>query len=66
MKKSFLALNLAVLFAVVCHGQTKAIEPAKIAARPAAAQASAAAEENASAKLPVRRVVLYKNGVGYF
>ena len=66
MKKIFLALNLAVLCAVVSHGQTKANEPAKDAAHAAAAQASAATEENASAKLPVRRVVLYKNGVGYF
>ena len=33
---------------------------------PATAQRRVAAAQPAAAKLPVRRVVLYKNGVGYF
>ena len=37
---------------------------AKVAPSPAAA--ASAAEPNSAAKLPVRRVVLYKSGVGYF
>ncbi|HEX2713882.1 MAG TPA: hypothetical protein VHM88_16935, partial [Candidatus Acidoferrales bacterium] len=37
----------------------------KQAAAPQAREASAAAESPAT-KLPIRRVVLYKNGVGYF
>jgi hypothetical protein len=44
-------------------------QPAKAAAAAAAhaaAEAEPASEESSAAKLPVRRVILYKTGVGYF
>src|ERR1700691_3938200 len=44
-------------------------QPAKAAATAAAhaaAEAEPASEESSAAKLPVRRVILYKTGVGYF
>jgi hypothetical protein len=44
-------------------------QPAKAAtsaAAHAAAEAEPASEESSAAKLPVRRVILYKTGVGYF
>src|ERR1700687_303853 len=39
---------------------------AKSAARPAKSVSRAAATGEAAAELPIHRVVLYKNGVGYF
>ncbi len=42
-------------------------QPAKVSAvTPASTTASIASDEPSSAKLPVRRVILYKTGVGYF
>src|SRR5208283_3741265 len=54
---------LVVLFlAGNMFAQTKA-EPSKAAQPPAATQAVPA---DSASRLPVKRVVLYKNGVGYF
>jgi len=53
----------------VCSHSTLAQEKITPAARPKNAEAAKEAREYtnpAGAKLPVRRVVLYKNGVGYF
>ncbi|HTQ85755.1 MAG TPA: carboxypeptidase-like regulatory domain-containing protein, partial [Candidatus Solibacter sp.] len=67
MLRSFLSASIFVFLALTALSQEKP------AAKPAAAPAPAAREaeaggtsEPAGAKLPVRRVVLYKNGVGYF
>ena len=69
--RTILFASLSVLLAWGLSAQEK---PAtKTAAKPGAAPAAAAREaestpgsETAAAKLPVRRVVLYKSGVGYF
>ena len=60
---------LPVLYLFVCCHSTLAQEKTTPAARPQKAEAATEAREYANptaAKLPVRRVVLYKNGVGYF
>jgi hypothetical protein len=60
---------LPVLYLFVCCHSTSAQEKATSAARPQNAEAANEAREYpnpAAEKLPVRRVVLYKNGVGYF
>ena len=60
---------LPVLYLLVCSHSTLAQEKIAPAARPKNAEAAKEAREYANpvgAKLPVRRVVLYKNGVGYF
>ena len=64
---------LAVGFFAVCaQAQTQSISSQRAARAPAAAAAkagaesAAAADESMAAKLPVRRVILYKTGVGYF
>jgi hypothetical protein len=57
---------LAVLvFTISAHAapQANSFQPA---ARPAVSEQSTASDESAAAKLPVRRVILYKTGVGYF
>ena len=62
-------LVLPVLYLFVCCHSTSAQEKTTPAARPQKAEAANEAREYANpaaAKLPVRRVVLYKNGVGYF
>jgi hypothetical protein len=51
---------LPILCGALCSAQQKTDNP-----KPAAAVAHAS-EANDSARLPVKRVVLYKNGVGYF
>src|SRR5258708_6914363 len=60
------ALILAVLFlssvAVNSHAQTKPDQPTP----PQSQSSVATAPVDSSARLPVKRVVLYKNGVGYF
>jgi hypothetical protein len=58
----FLCLGLAI------QGPLTAQEQRAAAAKPPVAPLHTTGEENsaASAKLPVRRVVLYKNGIGYF
>ncbi len=60
---------LPVLFLFVCCSASPAQEKTKPGANPKLAEAPSEPRENANstaAKLPVRRVVLYKNGVGYF
>jgi len=65
MKKLVQVLSLSVLFCNSVPAQEKTVPPEK----PRNSEATREARENANpaaAKLPVRRVVLYKNGVGYF
>src|ERR1700681_3308984 len=60
---------LPVLYLFVCSHSTSAQEKSTPAARPQNAQASNEARDYANpaaANVPIRRVVLYKNGVGYF
>jgi hypothetical protein len=60
---------LPVLCFFVCCHSTSAQKKATPAARPQNAEAANQARDYANpvaANLPVRRVVLYKNGVGYF
>jgi hypothetical protein len=61
MRLSTLALCAALSSAALSLAQNKSV-PLK----PLPAAATAAASSDASARLPVKRVVLYKNGVGYF
>jgi hypothetical protein len=56
-------------FSLLCCRPIPAQEKTASAAKPRAAEATSEARESANpaaAMLPVRRVVLYKNGVGYF
>jgi len=65
----FMRRVLPVLYLLVCCHSTSAQEKITPAVRPKNAEAAKEAREYANpagAKLPVRRVVLYKNGVGYF
>ena len=60
-----------VSFTLPLTAQTAATAPAKSAAAPAASKTAVAASSAVSSTavikdLPVRKVVLYKNGVGYF
>src|SRR5579864_655724 len=56
------SLFLLVSFSVLSTAQTKSTSlPA-----PKRALGSESSESSSSARLPVRRVVLYKNGIGYF
>jgi hypothetical protein len=60
---------LSVLFLFVCCSASPAQEKTKPGANSKLAEAPSEPRGNANstaAKLPVRRVVLYKNGVGYF
>src|SRR5512134_3866113 len=57
-------LPLAALHSVVLLGQPPA--PASPAQAPPRAAAAIDATPPASGRLPVKRVVLYKSGVGYF
>ncbi len=60
---------LPVLCLFVCWSLTPAQEKTNQGTKPKITEATAEPRESASsatAKLPVRRVVLYKNGVGYF
>jgi hypothetical protein len=66
MARTSLLLSLLVCSSVVFAQQNSSAPPtAKSASSPATREARAAASD-AGEKLPVRRVVLYKNGVGYF
>lgn len=65
MKRVLLLLYLSAIFCFSSPGQEKAGANAPNAAGEARDSAVGGANESAS-KLPVRRVVLYKNGVGYF
>jgi hypothetical protein len=65
----FMRRVLPVLYLFACCHSTSAQEKAIPVARPQNAEAANEARDYANpaaAKLPVRRVVLYKNGVGYF
>jgi hypothetical protein len=61
MRRSTLAV-LAVSWLIAVSVAQKKTDPAKPAVVPSVAPAAA----DSSARLPVKRVVLYKNGVGYF
>src|ERR1700682_6790898 len=61
-------LPVLCLFFLLCHS-ISAQEKSASAAKPKNVEAAGELREStnsAAAKLPVRRVVLYKNGVGYF
>ena len=67
MLRSFLSASLFVFLTLTAASQEKPSAKPPAAPAPAAREAEAgAAAESSGAKLPVRRVVLYKNGVGYF
>jgi hypothetical protein len=66
MKKTFLLLCTALLCASFLQGQATGKKPTANVARPNGPAVNPDVEEKTSAKLPVQRVVLYKNGVGYF
>jgi hypothetical protein len=70
VKQVSFVLCLSLLFSFSLRAQNKPAAPAKAAANSAAAKSAGeetrAEATTATAKLPVRRVVLYKNGVGYF
>src|SRR5947207_4244924 len=68
-RRWFMRRVLPILYLFVCCHSISAQEKATPAAKPQNAEAANEAREYANpaaAKLPVRRVVLYKNGVGYF
>ncbi len=62
MRLSTLAVLVAFHLTAISWAQKK-LDPAKLPPNQATASATA---ETSSARLPVKRVVLYKNGVGYF
>jgi Carboxypeptidase regulatory-like domain len=69
----FALLVATVVIPMAASAQSKANptgkQPAKVAGTAAAdpaAQTEVSSEETSAAKLPVRRVILYKTGVGYF
>jgi hypothetical protein len=68
MKQVLLLLGVCLLVSNFSHGQdqTKSVASPQTAAANAESRGDAVAESAATGKLPVRRVVLYKNGVGYF
>jgi hypothetical protein len=73
MRRIILCACLASLLCIPARTQQKPAQPSAQKAAPAAAlrqQTGGVPDEKpaapASAKLPVRRVVLYKNGIGYF
>ena len=66
MRRSVIAACLFLLLGTFLYSQEKKVSPGE----KTAAENRGAAEDRSSGesaeKLPVRRVVLYKNGVGYF
>ena len=62
MRRSTLATLFLAMLAANCLAQKKIDQPKPQPSAPAAASAPA----ESSSRLPVKRVVLYKNGVGYF
>src|ERR1700720_2834252 len=67
MKRVLLPLGVCLLVSAFSHGQDQSKVAARSQSAAAAAEARSDTSESAAAgKLPVRRVVLYKNGVGYF
>jgi hypothetical protein len=60
-------MSIACAVVVLAQPAGLAQQPAATSApRPPAAAASASSEQAAAGRLPVKRVVLYKNGVGFF
>ena len=59
-------LCVCLLLSALCTAQDKSSNPPKPQAKPSPETRSQSANPDASVKLPVRRVVLYKNGIGYF
>ena len=69
MRTILSAILLALLAWTAAAQQKPATKPAaksSEAASPSAREAESSGAESTAAKLPVRRVVLYKSGVGYF
>src|SRR5579872_6996393 len=71
MRRTISLIMSFLLFTLVLPAQQKpALLPARDKAKTAIAvsegESASASAEPSSARLPVRRVVLYKNGVGYF
>jgi carboxypeptidase family protein len=74
MTRILLALSVCLLVCNLALSQQQAKQTAPQRSAPASSSATAeaethsdaAAESSSAGKLPVRRVVLYKNGVGYF
>jgi hypothetical protein len=68
MKRILLLLGMCLLVCNFTHGQDrgKSVASPQTAAASAESRGDADAGSAATGKLPVRRVVLYKNGVGYF
>jgi len=68
MKRVLLLLGVCLLVCNFIHGQDqrKSLASPQTAAASAQPRGDTEAESAATGKLPVRRVVLYKNGVGYF
>ena len=60
MRKSILVVLISISFLVSAFAEKKSDSSVDESA------ASASAAEDSSSRLPVKRVVLYKNGVGYF
>jgi hypothetical protein len=61
MRKSILVGFISISFLVSAFAEKKSEQP-----MPDESSTSASAAEDSSSRLPVKRVVLYKNGVGYF
>jgi carboxypeptidase family protein len=66
MRLSTLAVFIAFSLSAFSQTQKKPDAPQPSPAQPATPAAAAPALADSSARLPVKRVVLYKNGVGYF
>src|ERR1700693_746094 len=67
MKRVLLLLGVCLLVSAFSHGQDQSKVPARSQSAAAAAEARSDTSESATTgRLPLRRVVLYKNGVGYF
>jgi Carboxypeptidase regulatory-like domain len=66
MTRVLLVLGMGLLACTFIRAQDQGKAARPQAADPAAEGRGDAAESTTTAKLPVRRVVLYKNGVGYF
>ena len=63
MKRALVAVGLLILYAPFVHAQDQKVNGT---AKAAAAEREERGAPEPAEKLPVRRVVLYKNGVGYF
>src|SRR5579872_1057194 len=66
MKRVLAVVCLAFLFCFSNRAQEKTSGPQSAAAANEERESSPGSSSESGAKLPVRRVVLYKNGVGYF